>query len=154
MTKETMLRNYRKISGADSYIVGFADKGAVYMVELKSIPPRYISYEAASRGQGHGLRLRLKKDWKAQLLKKAEKIGCVEDLVDETYNKGECFERLISNHYGIEWVKDHVPFTEGGDIKVSGKEIQIKFDGATFTTEKTLKRQMKIKKEVDKLNLL
>ena len=145
MTKETMIRNYRRISAADAYILGFADKGQLYMAESTSVPPRYISFEQASRGQGYSLRLRLKKAWKTQLLKKAICLGSAEGLTADTkYNKGENFERIVSNYYGIEWHKDNEAFTKCGDISVNGVEIQIKFDGATFTTESTLKKQMRL----------
>lgn len=141
-----MLRNYRKLSGANAYIVGFVDNGQLYMVDMPSIPPRFINYEKASRNQGYALRLRLKKAHKVQLMKKAVCLGSAEELTKGKYNQGENFERVVSIHYGIEWVKDTVAFTECGDIRVNGVEVQIKFDGATFTNEKTLKRQMTLKR--------
>ena len=54
------------------------------------------------------------------------------------YNRGEVFEKLVTEHFGQEWVKDNVPFTEAGDIEVNGKAYQIKYDRATFCNEKSL----------------
>ena len=38
----------------------------------------------------------------------------------------------------MDWEKDNVPFTEGGDIEINGKAFQIKYEKATFTNEKFL----------------
>lgn len=143
MTKQTMLRNYRKIDSANSYILGFVDKGVVYMVSCPSIPPRYISYEQASRNQGMSLRLRLRKSFQKQLMKKAIAIGIVANLSEGVYNKGENFERLVTERFGMVWKKDNIACNVQGDICVNGEEIQIKFDGATLTNEKTLKNLRK-----------
>ena len=49
------------------------------------------------------------------------------------YNKGENAERLVTEHvFGETWVKDSVPFTDGADVN----HYQIKFQGATFATER------------------
>lgn len=51
------------------------------------------------------------------------------------YNKGENAERLVTEHvFGEKWVKDSVPFTDGADVS----HYQIKFQGATFATERQL----------------
>ena len=60
-------------------------------------------------------------------------------MVETTkYNKGEIFEKLITEYFGMKWEKDNVPFTEGGDIEINGKAFQIKYEKATFTNEKFL----------------
>ena len=141
MTKETMISNYRTISGANSYILGFVVNHQVFAVAMNEVPPRYMSYEKASRNQGMNLRLRLKKCYKEQLLKKAFFLGEENELTATRYNKGENFERMITEYYGQQWEKDSKPFTDCGDITIDGIEYQIKFDGATFTNEKTLKNQ-------------
>ena len=51
------------------------------------------------------------------------------------YNKGENAERLVTEKvFGETWVKDSVPFTDGADVS----HYQIKFQGATFATERQL----------------
>ena len=60
---------------------------------------------------------------------------------EEKYNKGECFERVITETLtGETWVKDSVPFNVAGDITLNGEQVQIKFDGAELTNERTLMR--------------
>ena len=145
MTKNTMWNNYRSISAAHTYILGFEVDKEIYMITRKQVG-QFLSYEKASRGQGMGLRLRMKSADRKRLAKKAICLGSVEELKNGKYNKGENFERLVFEHYGQKWEKDTEPFTKCGDICVDGVEIQIKFDGATFTVEKTLKRQMEMMK--------
>jgi hypothetical protein len=51
------------------------------------------------------------------------------------YNKGENAERIVTEKvFGEKWVKDSVPFTDGADVS----HYQIKFQGATFATERQL----------------
>ena len=146
MTKQTMWNNYKAISGAHTYILGFELNKELYMVTRKQVG-QFLSYEQASRGQGMGLRLRMKKADKVRLAKKGICLGSIDRLTETAYNKGENFERLVHEHFGQTWEKDHEPFTKCGDIRVDGVEIQIKFDGATFTNEKTLARQKKLAKK-------
>ena len=142
MTKNTMWKTYKTISAAHTYILGFEFDNKIYMVIRKQVG-QFISCEKASRGQGMGLRLRMKSADRKRLAKKAVCLGSVNRLSEMSYNKGENFERLVHKYYGQEWKKDNEPFTKCGDIRVDGIEIQIKFDGATFTNEKTLTRQKK-----------
>lgn len=143
MTKNTMWNTYRNLSASHTYAIGFVLNGNLYMSERKQVG-QFVTYEKASRGQGMGLRLRLKKADKVRLAKRAICLGSADRLTETAYNKGENFERLVHEYHGQEWVKDTIPFTVCGDIRVNGVEIQIKFDGATFTTEKTLARQKKL----------
>lgn len=141
MTKNTMIRNYRKYSVADSYILGFIYDKMLYMLEVAEIAPRFLNVEEASRNQGENLRLRLKKAHKASLIKKNPIcLGSADCLNAEKYNKGEIFEKLVTEYFGQEWKKDIKPFYECGDINVNGKEIQIKFDSATLTNTKQIAR--------------
>ena len=54
------------------------------------------------------------------------------------YNRGEIFEKMVTEYFGQIWVKDNVPFTEDGDITVDGIAYQIKFQKATFCNEKSI----------------
>ena len=51
---------------------------------------------------------------------------------------GEVFEKMETEKAGQTWTKDNVPFTIDGDLTVDGIAYQIKYEGATFTNEKTL----------------
>lgn len=138
MTKRTMINNYRKYSAADSYIIGFVYGGMVYFTEVKEIAPRFLNVEQASRNQGFNLRLRIKADYRAKLTKKAICLGSKDILTESKYNKGEIFEKYITEFFGQVWEKDTVPFYEDGDITVDGRKIQIKLDSATLCNTKQI----------------
>ena len=139
MTKTTMLKTYRQFSAADNYILGFVYEKMLYMVRVAEIMPRYLNVEEASRNQGENLRLRLKKKHKEQLMKKAPIcLGSADCLNDSKYNKGEVFEKLVTEYYGQTWKKDTVPFWVQGDINLNGEEVQIKLDSATLMNTKQI----------------
>lgn len=149
MTKATMLKYYRNASAAGRYIIGFEYKHEIYMTEVKEIMPRFLAVEKASGNRGESLRLRLHKAHKEQLLrnKTCIALGSDSQLKDKTYNKGEIFEKLVTEHYGQTWKKDTVPFWVCGDIQIDGVEVQIKFDSASLLNtnqiEKVLKKSTK-----------
>lgn len=147
MTKETMIKNYRKFSAADAYILGFIYKHDVYMIEVAEIMPRYmrVEHESSKRGGCAKLQLRLPQNYQKQLLKKGAICLGNESILQGDYNnKGVEFERIISELNNIPFRgKDNVPFYKAGDIFVNGKEIQIKFNGAQIVVEKTLERLKK-----------
>lgn len=148
MTKANMIKTYRQYSAADNYILGFIYEKMLYMVRVAEIMPRYLNVEEASRNQGENLRLRLKKAHKAQLMKKAPIcLGSADCLNDSKYNKGEIFEKLVTEYYGQTWTKDNIPFYIQGDININGEEVQIKLDSATLMNTKQIKN---IKKALDK----
>ena len=141
MTKQTMIKTYRQFSAADAYILGFVFEKMLYMVMVDEIMPRYLNVEEASRNQGENLRLRLKKAHRAQLMKKSPIcLGSADCLNAEKYNKGEIFEKLVTEYFGQTWEKDTVPFWVQGDINLDGKEVQIKLDSATLMNTKQIAR--------------
>ena len=140
-TKRTMIKHYRNHSAADSYILGFTEEKKLYMVEVAEIMPRFLTVEQASRNQGENLRLRIKKNLKKQLMQKNPIcLGSAEMLKTEKYNKGEIFEKLVTEYFGQVWEKDNIPFWKDGDLTVNGIAYQIKFESATFTNEKQMAR--------------
>jgi hypothetical protein len=144
MTKANMIKNYRRYSAADEYIVGFTYNKMLYMVSMDEIKPRFLNVEVASRNQGENLRLRLKASHKASLMKKHPIcLGPADSLVTDKYNKGEIFEKMVTEYYGQEWKKDTIPFWVQGDINLNGKEIQIKLDSATLMNTKQIKKLQK-----------
>ena len=144
--KEKMVRFYNSKAGAHTYIWGFAYNGNVWMVrtgnsELMSA----LKLDKASRGAGYALRFKPSKSLKVWLLSKGAEILCSEKFFNELlastkYNRGEIFEKLVTEHFGQVWTKDNIPFTEQGDINVDGIEIQIKFEKATFINEAQIER--------------
>lgn len=140
MVKRTMMKWYEKFSAADGYIIGFVMDKMLYMVEMERIAPRFLNVEEASRNQGDNLRLRLKKAQKQSLAKKAICLGSADVLTADKYNKGELFEKVVTEYYGQEWEKDTIPFYMQGDINVNGRELQIKLDSATLANSKMLEK--------------
>lgn len=141
MKKATMIRHYRSHSAADEYIIGFTNDKMLYFVRLPEILPRWLNVEDASRNQGQNLRLRIKKKDKTVLLNKgAICLGPSSLLKQDKYNKGEIFEKLITEYYGQKWSKDTVPFWVQGDIRINNIEIQIKLDTATLMNTKQIEK--------------
>ena len=147
MTKATMIKNYRKFSGAESYIIGFIYKHQLYMIKVAEIMPRYMSVEHSSSKTGRvpKLQLTINNSHKEQMIRKgAICLGSEDLVVCDDLNKGFAFERLVSEFYGIEYRgQDNVGFWVGGDLEVNGEQIQVKFQGAQIVAEKTLERLKK-----------
>ena len=144
--KEKMVTFYNSKAGAHTYIWGFIYDGNVWMVMTGStVLMNVMKLDLASRGAGYALRFKPSKSIKVWLLSKGAEVLCSEKFFNEQvasskYNRGEIFEKLVTEHFGQVWVKDNIPFTEQGDINVDGVEIQIKFEKATFINEAQMER--------------
>ena len=146
MTREEMIARYNALSAAAAYIVGFVFEGMLYYIMSAHINPDFLKLDRMSSKRGGWAKIRVKltaADRKALVAcGKATLLGAA-DLLNtaDKYNKGERFERVITETLtGETWVKDSVPFNVAGDITLNGQEVQIKFDGAELTNEKTLRR--------------
>ena len=147
MTLTEMIALYNTLTAADGYIVGFILNHMLYYVRFDGhLPTEILKFDRASskRGGMAKVRVRLGSDFRKAMVAngKAVLIGA-EDLLltADKYNKGERFERIITETLTTEtWVKDSVPFNVAGDIELNGQQIQVKFDDAELTNEKTLKR--------------
>jgi hypothetical protein len=146
MTKTTMIKNYRKFSAANAYILGFEYKHSIYYIMIDEIPPRYmtVEHESSKKGGAAKLQLRLKKAYKEQLIRKGATYMGDESILIGQYNKGVEFERLISELNGQAFRgKENVGFWVEGDLEIDGRQVQIKFNGAQIVVEKTLERLKK-----------
>lgn len=139
---DRMRKDYERFTGAEGYAIGFHIGDDVYCAMIDSIPRRYtkIQKESKSNGGGYGLYINVKNEkFKNELLKNATKVGTLADLEGD-YNKGVMFEKLIYEINGQTFRgKDNVKFTEGGDIVIDGKEIQVKYEHARICYDRTLK---------------
>jgi hypothetical protein len=146
MVKATAIRNYRKYSAADAYILGFVYGHKVYAATVDEIAPRFmrVEHESSKKGGCEKLQLRLvKKDMEYLIRKGAECLGDENILIGE-YNKGVEFERAIYDRNGQEFRgKDSVGFWVAGDIEINGKQVQIKMNGAQIVVYSTLERLKK-----------
>ena len=146
MTKETMIRNYRKFSAADAYIIGFIYKHELYIATMEEIAPRFIrvEHESSKNGGRRKLQLRLNNQYKEQLIRKGAELVGTEEVLNGEYNKGVEFEKLVSERNGIEYRgKDSIGFWVAGDIEINGKQCQVKLEGAQIVVESTLENLKK-----------
>ena len=141
-----MIDRYNSLSYAHNYIIGFSDDNKVYAVITDSnILPLVCKLDRGSRNNGNSLRFIPTKKQKAILKTLNPFFVCtVEDFNNQLqsfrYNRGELFEKLVTEFFGQEWKKDFIPFTVAGDIVINNIPYQIKFERATFVTEGTLER--------------
>lgn len=141
----SMIERYERKAFTNRYIFGFTFAHNVYMVEANAdLLPSILCLDRASRGAGYSLRFCPTKDIKVLLMNGA-KVLCSEKFFTEQvessiYNRGEIFEKLVTESFGQEWTKDNVPFYEGADLTANGIAYQIKFEKATFANEKSLAR--------------
>jgi hypothetical protein len=144
MTNE-LTTAYNKNSASHIYYFGFILAGLLYAVTgmtFDELSP-YFKNDRASTAKGGFRKIRIKAnnaDLKA-LLPKALLIGSADLLNDPKWNKGEMFEKIITEMFTTEkWVKDSVPFFLAGDAVINGENVQIKLNGAELTNEKILTR--------------
>lgn len=136
MTKEQMKAIYTKNSKSDKYIIGFIYKHNIYAFISDDIADNMLMLEHASRNQGESLRLRIRKPMKEMLVNKATYIGTENMLIDDTYNKGDMFEKLIFDLNNQKWKKDDVRFYVDCDIRIDNIPYQIKLDSSTLLNTK------------------
>ena len=146
MTRNEMIARYNALAVATAYIVGFVLNGILYYTMSEHIADDFLKFDRMSSKRGGWAKIRVKltsADRKALVAcGKAIMVGSA-DLLDtnDKYNKGERFERIITETLtGETWVKDSIPFNVAGDITLNGEQVQIKFDGAELTNERTLMR--------------
>lgn len=139
-----LINEYNRLAYTHEYIFGFAYKGIVYAIKADAeVLPYVLKLDKASRGAGYSIRFCPTNAQKLYLIAKGAEVVCsekyfLEEVANSTYNKGEIFEKMETEKVGQTWEKDNVPFTIDGDLTVDGVAYQIKYQGATFTNEKTL----------------
>lgn len=146
MTRNEMINRYNALSAATAYLIGFILNGMIYYTMSAHIADQFLKLDRMSSKRGGWAKIRIKlssADRKGLVESgKAVLIGAASMLeTNDQYNKGERFERIITETLTDEkWVKDSIPFNVAGDITLNGEQVQIKFDGAELTNEKTLMR--------------
>ena len=146
--KNLMIEFYNTNAFTHNYIFGFRMAGNIWYVTVTAeILPELLKLDKASRGAGYALRFKPNKAQKILLMSYGAKVLCSELFFDELaenskYNKGEIFEKLVTEMNGQTWEKDNVPFTDDGDLTVDGIAYQIKFEKASFINEKQMHKMM------------
>lgn len=145
---QTLIAGYNRLSYTHNYIFGFEYKGVVYATTVTNeVLPYVLKLDKASRGAGYAIRFCPNTDQKLFLMAQGAEVICSSEFFkteveSSIYNKGEIFEKMVTERLGQVWEKDNLPYTDGGDVEVDGIAYQIKFQKATFTTEKSLARMM------------
>lgn len=143
---KTLVDFYNEKSFTHNYIFGFTYKGNVYAVKTTSEALAYITkVDKASRGAGLALRFKPNTSIKLMLMDMGAKAICSTEMFEEVlksdrYNRGEVFEKMVTEMSGQTWTKDNVPFTDDGDLTVNGVAYQIKYEKATFINEAQMMR--------------
>lgn len=146
-----MVEFYNKHSFTHDYIFGVNFEGNIYMIKTKNnILPYVLTLDKASRNNGYSLRFKPNNKIKTLLISQGAKLICSTEkfnniVSNSKYNKGEIFEKLVTEHFGQVWEKDNIPFTDDGDLTVNKIAYQIKFESATFINEKQM-----IKMDIEK----
>ena len=143
-TLENLVNQYNELSFTHNYIFGFNDGKSVKMAYGTSDDlVNVCCVDYASRGCGNALRFCPTKAQKETLRNREVITLCSREELENQfqntkYNRGEIFEKMVTELFGQVWTKDNVPFTKDGDITVNGIAYQIKYERATFINEKTL----------------
>ena len=147
--KKTLIECYYNHAYTHDYIFGVAVRDTVYMVKKTCNPAdmeHYLTIQTASRGQGQVLKFAPTTVQKVELIADGESIplcsvGYLESLVaNSKYNRGQIFEKLVTEYYGQKWQADNISFTKAGDIEIAGKPYQIKYQKASFLSERQMLR--------------
>ena len=149
MTMQEMVTIYNIHSASHKYIVGFVRGGKVYYVTVsfEKLAEMLKACKASSkRGGFNKVRVYVSAKTQKAMIENGEaiEVATMQDLVSKKYNKGEMFEKVITETLTSDtWEKDSLPFYEGGDITVNGENIQIKLNGAELTNERCLENMLR-----------
>lgn len=150
MTDHEMLETYNAHAGAHVYLLGFVRKAKVYyfttdFAELTSYTRH--STTSSHRGGCNQIRIYIRSSVIDELLESGRAQYLCDDSIFEaqdSYNRGDHFERAVKELLtGEEWHKNKDPFWTGGDVRINGVEVQVKFNSAELTNENTLQRMLR-----------
>ena len=144
MLLNAFINAYNNAASTHNYIFGFEFQGNIYATFTdSSVLPFILKLDKASskNGGGYSLRFQPNRKQKFLLLSLNSKIVCSADFFNNEcknskYNKGEIFEKLLTEKYQQEWKKDNTSFTIDGDLTINEISYQIKFYKGTFMNER------------------
>lgn len=139
-----LIAAYTALTAAHEYWFGFILDHKVYVVTGMKFadlrPFLRIEKAAASKGGHSKIRIKARVKELVELLPRATFLGDEEILTDKKWNAGIKFEKVVTEQIaGQTWERDSVPFWVAGDINLNGTQIQVKFNGAELTNEKTIR---------------
>ena len=139
-----LMNIYHMNAVANEYWFGFILGHIVYVVTGMTFDElsKFFRIEKAAQSKGGHSKIRIKARVAelAELLPRAICLGSEEILNDEKWNAGIKFEKIVTERIACqEWVRDSVPFWAAPDIALNGRQIQVKFNGAELTNERTIR---------------
>lgn len=145
MSKGNFFKYYNRLNGADAYMVMFLYDGKLWLFETSHIKPRWTveARESTKNGGFQKWKMSLKKAHKEQLIKAgAVVVATAEEFNNMPYsNKGHKCECLLHHLYDLgEYTPDRVRFDKDGDITINGIKYQVKFENASLTNVRTLRK--------------
>jgi hypothetical protein len=156
ITKNHAIREYRKYSGADAYMMVMIQNKEVYMMEQEEFLPRYMVLKPASKTHKEKLQVNLKAAHRKEMIKK----GAIHLMSEAEFkavqkeiglNRGWTAEKVVYDYFGVEWDgPDQLRFDKGGDLEINGKQYQIKFQNAQVVTVDTIHKVQKEHREMRK----
>lgn len=141
-----MISTYHTLSAADEYWFGFVVDHMTYVVPHMTFDEltAYLKPDYTSHKKGHKfiLRIRATADQCRALIPKAILLGDETVLTRKVKNAGDGLEMILAENFGDgEWIKhDSTGFNVSGDVRIEGKEVQVKLNNATLTSEQYLRK--------------
>lgn len=141
-----LIAQYERFAFTNCYVFGFIYEGYVYAINTEGLASGMsISRESSKNGGGFAIRWNPTAAMKKAFVESgARKIATAEWFENEyqttKHNRGEIFERLITEEAGQTWAKDSVPFDKGADLTTAAGAWSIKFQAATIASETYLKK--------------
>jgi hypothetical protein len=139
-----LLAVYEANATATEYWFGFILNHSVYVVTGLTLAElsRFFRAERMAQSKGGYVKIRIKArvGELAELLPRAIRLGGEEILQDPKWNAGIKFEKIVTERIACqEWARDSVPFWIAPDIEMGARKIQVKFNGAELTNERTIR---------------
>lgn len=149
MTVDNFVKGYLDTAFTHNYIMGYIIDNTVYFTYVYGETVLdYLSNGKASSSKGGGrtIRYRPNKEQKNTLYNANHTALCdatafLEMVAESKYNKGEVFEKLITEYFNQDWKKDSLSWDVAPDLWIKNTPYQIKFQEATFCTERNLRNR-------------
>lgn len=138
-----LIARLEKVEYTHNYIYGFIYKGFVYFYSAIGVNSKYIKLENLSNGY-HTIKYRPNNSDKKALIESGIcGVLCTEsaflsEVENTIYNRGEIFEKMITEKLGGMWKKDNIRVDKGADIEISEKLFSVKFEKARVIDENVL----------------
>ena len=146
--KKMLQDGYNKVAFTDKYIMGWTLRHMVYFTICdRELVDWVTCVDKASRGAGYALRFKPTTDQKYMLMANGAEVLCserfFEDMLKETYvnqkgkevnyNRGEIFEKLITEKLSKDWDYDRLGYIERALLLMGAYEIDYLLIAMTVT---------------------